>query len=538
MAFSSFAYCAENKKLNFSPFMPSGTLIHQTSNMGMHHSDEMPFVELTGHKLQEPIVNSSFQINGFSIAGKIHSFTTNSKHFVRSDNILTRKDLYGHQFPAFSFSQLVGGFVGSKSQIGSSSKESCQMWDIIFDKLAEFCGTHHHSQNCYNFSKGFSQDVLKSFCKKDRPPCVVINNSANVTSNTGSKLGKLSSKPNCSQNVSDCSSQPSPDVSKQSYAEVARTFATVQQNKQSSLLPSVMPRKRNLPNRKNFVKCDISRTFTNNWRNNNCNPQIKQYRNHTKFFSGSQRRSDTGNKHLKSCKHFDKEQKTDRNRKHTHISEPQRVDSKKRMMSDSVQITPKISTNQECQKNASETFSGSSIKATQAGQTSPMRMRFLSECSTDSDDSFVVFDSEADCNSVIVAVISPSDSDISEDMYSYQFSDDEVDNTDCVDGDDTETVTELSELNERWERENSKYPTCKKNPVKVNFASDTLETVHPMIAWNFAYHAARCGPWEQMARDRERFKIRIKQVEPVLAKILSPKHRYRVWKERMVSAGT
>ena len=59
-----------------------------------------------------------------------------------------------------------------------------------------------------------------------------------------------------------------------------------------------------------------------------------------------------------------------------------------------------------------------------------------------------------------------------------------------------------------------------------------------MVAWNFAYRAARCGQWEQMARDRERFKIRIKQIEPVLAEVLSPVHRCRVWKKRMASVPT
>nr|CAD7443570.1 unnamed protein product [Timema bartmani] len=52
---------------------------------------------------------------------------------------------------------------------------------------------------------------------------------------------------------------------------------------------------------------------------------------------------------------------------------------------------------------------------------------------------------------------------------------------------------------------------------KVSFAvGDSLTTIHLMIAWDYAYRAARIGPWEQIARDRTRFQARINQMEDIL----------------------
>lgn len=51
---------------------------------------------------------------------------------------------------------------------------------------------------------------------------------------------------------------------------------------------------------------------------------------------------------------------------------------------------------------------------------------------------------------------------------------------------------------------------------------DLTPTVHYMYTWSYAYKTARQGEWEQMARDRERFKLRIERsryiIEPVLIK--------------------
>ena len=45
-----------------------------------------------------------------------------------------------------------------------------------------------------------------------------------------------------------------------------------------------------------------------------------------------------------------------------------------------------------------------------------------------------------------------------------------------------------------------------------------------MFAWSFAYQAARKGPWEQYARNSDRFKQRIKQTEKNIGHIFPRNH--------------
>lgn len=59
-----------------------------------------------------------------------------------------------------------------------------------------------------------------------------------------------------------------------------------------------------------------------------------------------------------------------------------------------------------------------------------------------------------------------------------------------------------------------------------------------MIQWGYAYHNARCGPWEQLARDRARFEARIRKTEETLSKVLSPRHREKIYKERFQDTTT
>lgn len=51
---------------------------------------------------------------------------------------------------------------------------------------------------------------------------------------------------------------------------------------------------------------------------------------------------------------------------------------------------------------------------------------------------------------------------------------------------------------------------------------DPRVRIHVMHAWDYAYRAARRGRWEEIARDRERFRLRIEKlgkiIEPVLVK--------------------
>nr|DAC81332.1 TPA_asm: hypothetical protein [Megastigmus wasp adintovirus] len=55
----------------------------------------------------------------------------------------------------------------------------------------------------------------------------------------------------------------------------------------------------------------------------------------------------------------------------------------------------------------------------------------------------------------------------------------------------------------------------------VNFQEKV--TIHKMYTWTYANRCARRGEWEQVARDRERFKLRIKRIEKILDPILLKK---------------
>ncbi|XP_034991356.1 protein phosphatase 1 regulatory subunit 15A [Zootoca vivipara] len=64
---------------------------------------------------------------------------------------------------------------------------------------------------------------------------------------------------------------------------------------------------------------------------------------------------------------------------------------------------------------------------------------------------------------------------------------------------------------------------------KVRFSP--VVTVHPLVVWNYASRAARRGPWEEMARDRCRFRRRIAEVGAILEPCLRAEHRAKAWRE-------
>lgn len=54
-----------------------------------------------------------------------------------------------------------------------------------------------------------------------------------------------------------------------------------------------------------------------------------------------------------------------------------------------------------------------------------------------------------------------------------------------------------------------------------------------MRAWNYAYREARKGDyWQQVARDHDRFRARIRKLEQTLNPILENNLRQRIFKER------
>jgi len=52
-----------------------------------------------------------------------------------------------------------------------------------------------------------------------------------------------------------------------------------------------------------------------------------------------------------------------------------------------------------------------------------------------------------------------------------------------------------------------------------------MVTVLNQLEWADAYQQARCGPWEQYARDRDRFARRIREVECQIGWVLNAEHR-------------
>lgn len=138
-------------------------------------------------------------------------------------------------------------------------------------------------------------------------------------------------------------------------------------------------------------------------------------------------------------------------------------------------------------------------------------LRLISECSVDSNDTdFVVFEGTTTC------ILADDD--------------DWLDDSD-LDCDDDDPVDErLDEANEKWDSYYGDTPvptheTC--TPSKVHF--NDKPSVRVMHMWDFAHRAARVGPWEEAARDRSRFKDRIRRTEEILAPALDKHHRLKVW---------
>lgn len=192
-----------------------------------------------------------------------------------------------------------------------------------------------------------------------------------------------------------------------------------------------------------------------------------------------------------------------------------------------------------------------------------LRRRFSSECSIDSEDSFVVmFESDCtgdptsrECDSRVLFQITSLDSDASDSWSDC----DESDSSDMNDSDGEDQVdachispllsipgqkcshddfsplsSKLQDINATWAKEYLTLPSTEKIPEKIHFAcSAELTTVHPLVTWGYAYRAARCGPWEEMGRDRVRFRARVDRLEPILAPIFTSEHRAKVREERM-----
>ncbi|XP_041970436.1 uncharacterized protein LOC121726871 [Aricia agestis] len=177
------------------------------------------------------------------------------------------------------------------------------------------------------------------------------------------------------------------------------------------------------------------------------------------------------------------------------------------------------------------------------------RCRIPSEC--ESEDSFIVFEESPDSCYISddvfgnVQINHYSDSDTSdseydsgcesrlcpgfsrtvEDLTDYKLYD-EVDSSTVIGQHYNHSVTPTSQ--------NEDKKTSKDVPrKKVHFSTDPPK-VHVMRVWAYAARQARIGEWEQHARDRERFKSRINDVEMAISWVLKPQHRKLVMFQRFM----
>jgi hypothetical protein len=460
------------------------TSMNQSSDMRIHKSEEIPFVELTGHKVEEPLVHSfgvaELQLTKrFDITGNIHSFTSNTRNFMRHESFLQPKGLYSQKFPAIALSQLVGGFVGSKSQLGSSSREACQIWDIIFDKLSEFCLAPHSaccslfanksSQTIYNFGNSLPQEIHQSFYQEN---ISVFGGSRVIEENTASPLqdkvtDTLPHSNTVSYDYMSCSAKPTssvistclqngktfcppPDDLKQSYADVAKCFAVTQQSKlQCSRAPTMKSRKssplcadtlRNgvrhfglayhhespvkdygngLKLESNFERVNIERPIQD--RKQDCLRTVSRKVN----MDSSKVMYDTTASDSSNCVKC-REGKPAKSNIVLNCSTSNSVEMD--AFCDSMAVVV-------CASGVVQTSTSSPESWCRSEESVP-RNRSSSDCSTDSDDSFVVFESGVDCDPVAVVLV--SDSDLSEEETTEEETTDQFseDDSDYEDGDD------------------------------------------------------------------------------------------------------
>lgn len=102
--------------------------------------------------------------------------------------------------------------------------------------------------------------------------------------------------------------------------------------------------------------------------------------------------------------------------------------------------------------------------------------------------------------------------------------------TDFDSEDDSEEETDENSCEDDSEDTASHQPDSGFEERKVQF--NLKPEVHVMRTWDFAYRQARKGEWDVAARDRERFKKRIRETEDVLSIVFDKNVRDRVYQER------
>lgn len=152
-------------------------------------------------------------------------------------------------------------------------------------------------------------------------------------------------------------------------------------------------------------------------------------------------------------------------------------------------------------------------------------------------ESTIVSDNSIDSNSSCEIIFNDSTESNNEERIpeSEIYDGDDYDDYEDYDSDDDndENKDDSEEFSSDSESDGDTSPNednCISRTKKVTF--NLKPVVHTMIKWDYAYRAARKGPWEQMARDRFRFNGRISSYHLILDPILQVDHRVRIWTER------
>ncbi|KAK6633688.1 hypothetical protein RUM44_004295 [Polyplax serrata] len=175
------------------------------------------------------------------------------------------------------------------------------------------------------------------------------------------------------------------------------------------------------------------------------------------------------------------------------------------------------------------------------------RFRQQSECSVESTDSesFIVFEDHTDNDSDICKEKSTCYSDIrncTSDEYDESEEDEDENEYYCVDSDECCENNSSSDeydfcsvnksvllANDRWMKNYCDVNVNRDESFqKVKF-NDNVK-LNKIVAWDHAYRRARIGPWEQMARDRFRFQGRISRLSAIISPVLSLEHRNKIYK--------
>ena len=105
---------------------------------------------------------------------------------------------------------------------------------------------------------------------------------------------------------------------------------------------------------------------------------------------------------------------------------------------------------------------------------------------------------------------------------------DETDAHDCRPPcrEDSEAMTAVREANDKWDRRYGDVSALEKSASRVRFSAQK-PAVKVLRVWSFAARSARCGQWEQVRRDRERFADKCRQIERQIGHVFGEEHRRR-----------